>query len=191
MERVSQAFEEEIPPDLGTRDGASRDDGYALSLPELDDVFVLNTAPLVPTLARDHAAFVFDPDFQFYVQALDREVVALLASLERPATPAAVTGYRVGREPHPPPARYLASIHNYNRLVTLPPERRLRRLQALRRFPPLVAPVLLTLHHSPNYFDGKRHVGFVEEEDEEKVHAEDKGLKTVFAKDECVEAAVD
>jgi hypothetical protein len=130
---------------------------YSLTLPEVDYVHVLYAAPVVPSLARDSAAFVLDPDFQSYVAALDREVVALLASLERPDTPAAITGYPVGREPHPPPARYLASIRNYNRLAALPTEQRERRMQALRRFPALVAPVLLTLHHSPNHFDGKRH----------------------------------
>lgn len=130
---------------------------YSLTLPEVGYVHVLYAAPVVPSLARDQAAFVFDPDFQSYAQALDLEIVTLLVSLERPPTPAAITGHPLGQEPHPPPQRFLASIRNYNRLAALPPEQRERRLQALRRFPALVAPILLTLHHSPNHFDGKRH----------------------------------
>jgi hypothetical protein len=149
--------DEVIAPIVAALVDDRRGEQYSLTLPEVGYVHVLYAAPVVPSLARDHAAFVFDPDFQSYVQALDRDVVALLASFERPDSPAAVTGHPVGREPHPPPTRYLASIRNYNRLATLPAEQRERRLQALRRFPALVAPILLTLHHSPNHFDGKRH----------------------------------
>lgn len=53
--------------------------------------------------------------------------------------------------------RFYLSVRNYNRLAALPPERRLRRLQALQRFSALVAPILLTAHRHPNCFDGERH----------------------------------
>jgi len=163
--------DEAIAPIVAALADDYRGERYSLTLPEVGYVHVLYAAPVVPSLARDHAAFLFDPEFQAYVAALDRDVVALLASFERPDTPAAVTGHPLGREPHPPPTRYLSSIRNYNRLATLPAAQRERRLQALRRFPPLVAPLLLTFHHSPNHFDGKRHA---------QRH-----------KDETVEAAID
>ncbi|MEW5889136.1 MAG: HIRAN domain-containing protein [Pseudomonadota bacterium] len=127
---------------------------YQLELAGVGFVQVLYAAPAAPQVGRLHAGFVFDAQFQHFVASLDAEVMRLLLSLERPPTPTASSG---GRTPHPAPARYLASVRNYNRLATLPPLLRERRLQALSRFPALVAPLLLTLHHSPNLFDGKRH----------------------------------
>lgn len=53
--------------------------------------------------------------------------------------------------------RFYLSVRNYNRLAALAPMQRERRLQALQRFPALLAPILLTAHHSANLWDGKRH----------------------------------
>ena len=125
-------------------------------LPGVGFVQALYAAPVVPPLAADHAGFVFDGEFQRFVAVLDHEVVRLLLSLEREPTPAAITR-RDGESPHPWLQPFFASVRNYNRLVTLPPTSRARRMQALIRFPALTAPVLLTAHRHPNTFDGKRH----------------------------------
>lgn len=117
---------------------------------------LLYAAPVLPIACAGHAGFIFDSDYRRYAAALDGEIVRLLLDLEREPHPAAVTRAD-GESPHPLPKPYLASVRNYNRLVTLPPTIRLHRLQALRRFPLLVAPCLLTLHHSPNVWSGKRH----------------------------------
>ncbi len=53
--------------------------------------------------------------------------------------------------------KFYLSVRNYNRLATLPEPVRSHRLQALNRFPALVAPLLLTAHQYPNCFDGQRH----------------------------------
>lgn len=147
-----------------------RGNRWALEHPAFGFAQVLYAAPVLPLLRREHAGFVFDAEFQQFAAGLDGEVMRLLLSLERDPTPAAVTR-RDGEAPHPLPARFYASIRNYNRLATLPPELRERRMQALARFPALVAPILLTAHHSPNCFDGKRHAW--------------------REKDEAVEAAID
>ncbi len=117
---------------------------------------VLYAAPVLPVPQKDHAAFLFDPDYRRFLACLDEEIMRLLLSLEREPYPPAVTR-RDGEGPHPLPRLYLASVRNYNRLAALPPEQRERRMQAITRFPVLVAPTLLTLHHSPNVCDGKRH----------------------------------
>ncbi|WP_240099673.1 HIRAN domain-containing protein [Thermomonas flagellata] len=117
---------------------------------------VLYAAPVLPAPKKDHAAFLFDPGYRRFLSCLDEEIMRRLLSLEREAHPPAVTR-RDGEAPHPLPRLYLASVRNYNRLVALPEERRERRMQAIARFPVLVAPILLTLHHSPNVHDGKRH----------------------------------
>ncbi|WP_126444273.1 HIRAN domain-containing protein [Sulfuricystis multivorans] len=127
---------------------------YQLNLREVGFVQILYAAPVLPQPSRLHAGYLFSADFRAFAEKLDAQVMQLLLALEREPTPVASTG---GRTPHPAPARYLASVRNYNRLATLPPLVRERRLQALARFPALVAPILLTLHHSPNLFDGKRH----------------------------------
>ena len=129
---------------------------YSLELDNVGYVHVLYAAPVLPQARHWHAGFVLDPDFQHYAAGLDTEVLRLLVALERPSTPPAATG-RPPQEPQPALPRYIASVRNYNRLAPLPSEQRERRLQALRRFPALVAPMLLTLHHSPNTHDGKRH----------------------------------
>lgn len=117
---------------------------------------VLYAAPVLPAPQKGHAAFLFDPDYQRFLSCLDEKIMQLLLSLEREPYPPAVTR-RDGEGPHPLPRLYLASVRNYNRLAALPPELRERRMQAITRFPVLVAPTLLTLHHSPNVCDGKRH----------------------------------
>ena len=53
--------------------------------------------------------------------------------------------------------RTWGSARNYTRLAILPPALRQRRLQAITRFPLLVAPVLLSAHHRLELFGGKRH----------------------------------
>lgn len=129
---------------------------YQLELPDVGFVQVLYAAPALPNPSRWHAGFWFDADFQRFAATLDAEAMRLLLWLEREPTPPAVTRHD-GRAPQPAPKVFFASVRNYNRLATLPPLLRERRMQALMRFPALVAPVLLTLHHSPNVFDGKRH----------------------------------
>lgn len=133
---------------------------------------VLYAAPVLPLIDKTHAAFVFSADFQRFIACLDAEVMQLLLSLERTPHPAAITR-RDGENPHPLPRLYVASVRNYNRLITLPPALRERRLQALARFPLLVAPLLLTLHHSPNVWDGKRHAW--REKDAAAIDAIDQG----------------
>ncbi|MCX7815745.1 MAG: PcfJ domain-containing protein [Tepidimonas ignava] len=143
---------------------------WELNLPGIGPVGVLYAAPVAPLASRAHAGFILDADFQRFVASLDVEVMRLLLWLEREPTPPAVTR-RDGETPHPLPRRFLASVRNYNRLATLPQDVRERRMQALLRFPALVAPILLTFHHSPNVHDGKRHAW--------------------REKDEAVEAAID
>lgn len=130
----------------------------------------LYAAPVLPLPRKEHAAFFFEPDYRRFLAGLDEDIMRLLLSLEREPHLPAVTR-RDGEAPHPLPRLYLASVRNYNRLAVLPPEQRKRRMQAIARFPVLVAPILLTLHHSPNVHDGKRHAW--------------------REKDETVEAAID
>jgi hypothetical protein len=130
----------------------------------------LYAAPVLPAPKKEHAAFFFDPAYRRFLACLDEEIMQRLLSLEREPHPPAITR-QDGEAPHPLPRLYLASVRNYNRLAVLPPTLRERRLQALARFPVLVAPILLTLHHSPNVHDGKRHAW--------------------REKDEAVEAAID
>lgn len=68
--------------------------------------------------------------------ALDAEVLHVLAGLQR-----------VGQ--------FWASARNYNRLAAHP--KRLERLQALTRFPLLVAPILLTRQREPNLWENRRY----------------------------------
>lgn len=143
---------------------------WQVELAGTGQVGVLYAAPVLPLPSRLHAGFVLDADFQHFAAQLDAEVMRLLAWLERTPTPPAVTR-RDGEAPHPLPSRFLASVRNYNRLAALPAEQRARRMQALMRFPALVAPILLTFHHSPNVEGGKRHAW--------------------REKDETVEAAID
>lgn len=66
-----------------------------------------------------------------FAAPLDAELLALLGDLSRHSD------------------RTWTSVRNYNRLVLLPAETRQHRLQALRRFGALVAPMLLTAHTHP------------------------------------------
>lgn len=138
--------------------------------PAFGSAHVLYAAPVLPGLSQELAAFEHDPDVRRFVLGLDEEIIQLLLALARAPTPPAITR-RDGQAPHPLPTRFFASVRNYNRLATLDPQRRERRLQALRRFPALVAPILLTAHRSPNVSGGKRHAW--------------------REKDEAVEAAID
>ncbi len=72
-----------------------------------------------------------------FAEGLDQQVLTLLASLNR--------------------HRVWDSLRNYNRVAALAPEIRERRLQALTRFPVLVAPVLLSAHQRLDLAGGKRH----------------------------------
>lgn len=102
---------------------------------------VLYAAPVLPLMGRRHAGWLARAEVRFYVQCLDPEIWELLGMLEEPLD-------ELG---------YHASVRNYNRLVQLPQEGRRRRVQALRRFPALVAPLLLTCHSYPNIEVGGRH----------------------------------
>ncbi|KAA6182589.1 hypothetical protein F2Q65_17575 [Thiohalocapsa marina] len=72
-----------------------------------------------------------------FAAGLDQEVLTLLASLNS--------------------HRHWDSLRNYNRIAAREPEQRLHRLQALTRFPLLVAPIVLTAHHVLQHNGGKRH----------------------------------
>ena len=72
-----------------------------------------------------------------FAAGLDQDVLSLLAGLNR--------------------HRSWDSLRNYNRLAALAPGLRERRLQALIRFPLLVAPVLLSAHQRLDFSGGKRH----------------------------------
>jgi len=69
--------------------------------------------------------------------------------------------------------RTWGSARNYTRLATLTPVQRTYRLQAITRFPVLVAPVLLSAHHRLELFGGKRHAW--REHDDAVVEAIDRG----------------
>ncbi len=71
-----------------------------------------------------------------FAEGLDQEVLSLLAGLNR--------------------HRHWDSLRNYNRLAALDPDLRERRLQALTRFPPLDAPLLLSAHRELDLTGGKR-----------------------------------
>ncbi|MBP6735349.1 MAG: PcfJ domain-containing protein [Chromatiaceae bacterium] len=72
-----------------------------------------------------------------FAEGLDQEILSLLAGLNR--------------------HRHWHSLRNYNRLAALDPLFRERRLQALSRFPLLVAPILLSAHRDLDFAGGKRH----------------------------------
>ncbi|MEQ1437993.1 HIRAN domain-containing protein [Fontimonas sp. SYSU GA230001] len=129
---------------------------WKIEHPAFGQAQVLYAAPVLPAPNKDHAGFLFDPGYQRFARLLDAEVMCLLLALERAPTPAAITR-RDGAAPHPLPQRFYASVRNYNRLATLPPELRMRRAQALGRFPALTVPILLTAHPGPNVWGGKRH----------------------------------
>lgn len=112
-------------------------------LPNRGTVAVLYAAPVMPPApqhgAQESAADAADRAAVAACAAAD--VLALLATLECD---------------DPDPGRY-RSVRNHNRLVGLPGEQGRRRVQALARFPALVAPLLLTRHQAFNLFNGRRH----------------------------------
>ncbi len=172
-DQVIEPIVEALADDLGGH-------RYSLEIDSVGYVHVLYAAPVLPQAGSLHAGFIYDRDFQHFAAGLDTEVMRLLLDLERLPTPPAATG-RPPQKPHPTLPRYMASVRNYNRLATLPPGRRERRLQALRRFPALVAPILLTLHHSPNTHGGKRHAWRDKNESVEAVIDEGRNLVGALA----------
>lgn len=125
-----------IAPAVPALAGDLRGERQGLELPGVGYVHVLYAAPVAPPPAicawngRIQGPLLWTP-------GLDAEVLDALSRLYG--------------------ERFYLSVRNYNRLATLPVEQRTRRLQALRRFPALVAPILLTAHRHPNCFDGERH----------------------------------
>lgn len=79
-----------------------------------------------------------------FARQLDEDVLEALGELEAPGP-------------------FFGSVGNYNRLALLPQPARAHRVQALREFPPLVAPLLLDAYHRPDLFGT--------DEDEPATHA--------------------
>lgn len=124
---------------------------YDLDLPGFGFVQVLYAAPVLPVPQRqpgDNQALT-RRDVLDFARDLDLDTLDFLGTLG--ALDAIGT---MGENPH---NDFYASTRNYNRIAALPAELRLRRLQALQRFPALLAPLLLTAHRHANLFDGKRH----------------------------------
>lgn len=101
--------------------------GYAIPL------YAASPTPM-PALAWGHPGH---EAARAFAGGLDQDVLRLLARLER--------------------GRAFSSVRNYNRLAALPAELRERRMQAIDRFPVLVAPILLTAHRHLECAGGKRH----------------------------------
>lgn len=115
-----------------------------IALPHAPDALacVLYAAPVLPLpVGTRHGGPLLTPEWQAFMACLDASVLGVLSAMER--------GVEGGN--------FFCSVRNYNRLVTLDAQRRQRRLQALARFPALVAGKLLTAHQSPNLHPGKRH----------------------------------
>ena len=124
-------------------------------------------APLVAALAADARGMLLevnDPAFGWAISVYTAPVVPLL----RPGrwSPAHAGALSFARTLDPELLEVLADVEaqrtwgsarNYTRLAILPAEQRRRRLQAIRRFPLLVAPVLLSAHHRLELFGGNRH----------------------------------
>ncbi|WP_236640424.1 hypothetical protein [Tepidimonas charontis] len=125
-----------IAPTVAALAGDLRGERQGLELPDVGYVHVLYAAPVAPPPTMNAATGRSEGPLR-WAPGLDGEVLDALQSLR-------------GR-------RFYLSVRNYNRLAPLPPELRARRLQALRRFPALVAPILLTAHAYPNCADGQRH----------------------------------
>lgn len=100
----------------------------------LGTVFPLPGAPVVPV---PRWAVSWGHPLQRAIRAfageLDTEVLNVLGQLEAPGP-------------------FFGSVDNYNRLLSLPGGSRFRRLQALQRFPPLVAPLLLDGYGRPDMY---------------------------------------
>ncbi len=97
-------------------------------------VGILYGAPASPVFCVDPATPAFGKALAFQ-GCLNGDLVALLAGLAAPNS-------------------FWASARNYSRLTIH--ARRDERIQALRRYPMLVAPILLTHQRWPNLFDTKR-----------------------------------
>lgn len=148
-EKVISAVVNQVADDHG---------GYccAFDLPGVGSVQVLYAAPVLPIPKNGHGGALFDPDIQRFAASLDAEVMRLLLSLEREPPPA-IDGRHAFEEPNPLTTCFFVSVRNYNRLSAQLPTQRLQRMQALSRFPALLAPLMLTAHRGPHLGDGKRH----------------------------------
>ncbi|HET9049888.1 MAG TPA: HIRAN domain-containing protein [Chiayiivirga sp.] len=130
---VAQHGRADVAQDLGQRFGAHGDEFLAASEPN-GPAWLLTSAPVVP-LTRWAVSWghPVQHDIRAFAAHLDAEVLNALGALE-------VSG------------QFFGSVENYNRLALLPETVRRHRLQALARFPALVAPLLLTLHDRPDMF---------------------------------------
>ena len=126
----------------------------------------LGGAPVVPV---PRWAVSWGHPLQLAIRAfaahLDDEVLATLGRLEAPGP-------------------FFGSVANYNRLALLPQPLRRHRMQALDRFPPLVAPLLLDVFGRPDMFgtdeDEPRH-GARCSSDEQVLDAVDRGRDSIGA----------
>lgn len=150
-----------IAPALAALEGDLRGLRQGLEPPGVGYVHVLYGAPLAPP-PRIRARSGRVEGNLVWAPGLEAEVLEVLRSLKG--------------------LKFYLSVRNYNRLATLPDEVRLRRLQALLRFPPLVAPILLTAHQYPNCFDGRRHAWRYPNPDVEAVIDQGKDLTGALAR---------
>ena len=95
-------------------------------------VQILEDAPVVP-VSRWSVSWGnrLQREIRDFAAHLDSAVLEALGDLEEPGP-------------------FFGSVGNYNRLIAASPVVRLHRLQALREFPPLVAPLLLDQFDAPN-----------------------------------------
>lgn len=107
----------------------------ALDTPTRATFLVLYGAPASPVGCVEESVPAFGAALAFHA-SLDGEALAALADMAGPNT-------------------FWASARNYNRLAAH--ARRQERLQALTRFPFLVAPILLSRQRWPNLSDAKRY----------------------------------
>lgn len=102
--------------------------------PALGTVWPLSGAPVVPVPRwRVSWGHPLQKAIREFADQLDAEVLAALGQLEVPGP-------------------FFGSVGNYNRLALLPQRIREHRLQALRRFPPLLAPLILDVYGRPSLF---------------------------------------
>lgn len=97
----------------------------------------LSSAPVVPVLRWALSwGHPLQQAIRDFAGLLDQEVMNALGQLEVPGP-------------------FFGSTTNYNRLACLPDKIRRHRLQALRLFPPLVAPLLLESYERPDMFNDR------------------------------------